>query len=182
MAKMIHSVDLAQQVGRLLEEKARLTAELTQVEQTLGQVGAILKSGPNGVRLGRKPGRPAGITAAPAAPAVTAVTDGRKRKRHRKHFDVTAEDFVLGYVKSHKNPTTKDINGFWKSQGRGATADNTLTKLVKEGQLRAHPAWRGYPRQQIRRRMISIDSRAGRSRRSVWNAETLLSRRSIRWN
>lgn len=140
MRKKKSIVDLAQQVGRLLEERAHLTEALAQLELTLGQVGAVLKSAPNGVQTGRGPGRPPGVAAAASAPA---VTDGRKRRRHRKHFDVTAEDFVLGFVKSHRNPTTKDINNYWKSEGRGATADNTLTKLCKENRLKRTPLGEG---------------------------------------
>ena len=33
------------------------------------------------------------------------------------------------------NPKTSEINAFWKKQGRMNTADNALTKLVKEKRL-----------------------------------------------
>jgi hypothetical protein len=72
------------------------------------------------VRQGRKPGRPAGVTAAIAP----------KKRRKRGHFAQTAQEFVLGLVKS-KSMTTAQVNAAWKEAGRGATANTTLSTLVK---------------------------------------------------
>jgi hypothetical protein len=66
-----------------------------------------------------------------------------KRRRGRRSFTTTAEEFVLGFVKSNRNPTTQEINAAWKQEGRGHTADNSLTKLVKERKLKRTPLGKG---------------------------------------
>jgi len=60
----------------------------------------------------------------------------RPHARHRRTFAVSGDELVLAFVKAKKNPTTKQINQHWKSRGRAYTADNTLTKLVKEKKLK----------------------------------------------
>ena len=60
-------------------------------------------------------------------------------KRRRRTFSVSGDELVLTFVKAKKNPTTKQVNQHWKSQGRAYTADNTLTKLVKEKKLKRTP-------------------------------------------
>jgi hypothetical protein len=61
---------------------------------------------------------------------------GRQGKRARGKFSTTAEDTILTFVRGHKNPTTAEINKHWKSEGRKGTADNALTKMVKEKKLK----------------------------------------------
>ena len=45
----------------------------------------------------------------------------------------------MAFVKAHKNPKTKDVKKFWADEGRGGTADNALSKLVKEKKLKRIP-------------------------------------------
>jgi hypothetical protein len=52
---------------------------------------------------------------------------------------VSGDELVLAFIKAKKNPTIKQINSHWKSRGRAYTADNTLTKLVKEKKLKRAP-------------------------------------------
>ena len=78
-----------------------------------------------GRKPGRKPGRPAGATAAVAP----------KKRRKRGHFAQTAQEFVLGLVKS-KSMTTAQVNAAWKEAGRGATANTTLSTLVKAKKIK----------------------------------------------
>ena len=56
---------------------------------------------------------------------------------------MSGDELVLAFIKAKKNPTTKQINQHWKSRGRAYTADNTLTKLVKEKKLRRAPIMGG---------------------------------------
>jgi hypothetical protein len=62
----------------------------------------------------------------------------RSRRRPRK-FAISAEASVLAFVKLHKNPKTKDVKKHWADEGRGGTADNALSKLVKEKKLKRIP-------------------------------------------
>lgn len=57
--------------------------------------------------------------------------DASKRKR----FPETAEQFIVGLVKG-KGATTAEINQAWKDSGRAASADTTLSKMVKDGKLK----------------------------------------------
>ncbi len=142
MAKKKQSLDFASRIQELLEQRQLHTDALMMIEQTLEGVGAALHLAPtNGRRRGRGPGRPPGSK----SKVVAADADGgpKRRRRRRRRFETTAEDFVLSFVKANKNPTTQDINGHWKGEGRGATADNTLTKLVKDGHLKRTPLGAG---------------------------------------
>ena len=56
---------------------------------------------------------------------------------------MSGDEPVLAFVKAKNSPTTKRINKHWKSRGRGNTADNTLTKLVKEKKLKRTPVVEG---------------------------------------
>lgn len=48
----------------------------------------------------------------------------------------TAEEFVLALVKGKKATTSREINDAWKRDGRPGKADNTLSIMVRGGQLR----------------------------------------------
>lgn len=52
---------------------------------------------------------------------------------------MTAADFIVAFVKQHKQPTTREINAHWKGEGRPFTADVPLGKLVKEKKLKRTP-------------------------------------------
>ena len=43
---------------------------------------------------------------------------------------------ILGLLGGGKSLSTAEINAAWKKEGRGGTADNTLTKLVKDSKLK----------------------------------------------
>jgi hypothetical protein len=125
---------LAERIQKLIAEREQHADALNRIEQTLEQIGAALGVAPKG-RRGRKPGFSPVTVSSPIAKL--------SRKRRRKHFSMTADETVLAFIKSKKNPTTKDVNKYWKSEGRGHTADNTLTKLVKEKKLKREPLKEG---------------------------------------
>jgi hypothetical protein len=58
-----------------------------------------------------------------------------KAASKRKWFPETAEQFIVGLVKG-KVATTAEINQAWKDSGRGASADTTLSKMVKDGKIK----------------------------------------------
>jgi hypothetical protein len=135
VAKNVFGGDLALRIQHLLDERQGLADALSLIEATFGQIGAAL-----GVsRRGRKPGRPLAL----ASSVMTSGAQPKRRRRGRRSFATTAEEFVLGFVKSNRNPTTQQINSAWKQEGRGHTADNTLTKLVKERKLKRTPLGKG---------------------------------------
>ena len=55
----------------------------------------------------------------------------------------TASEFVLGFVKDNKNPTSKEINAAWKAAGRKWSADVMLSKLTKTKTLTRTPLGEG---------------------------------------
>ncbi|HEY8750302.1 MAG TPA: hypothetical protein VIM11_20125 [Tepidisphaeraceae bacterium] len=138
--------DLTARIQQLLDDRQRHADALGAVEQTLAQIGALLGGTSNGSAL-RKPGRPPTVQQTPPA-------DKPARKRGRKTFAMTAEQFVVGFVKQNKKPVSREINAAWKAEGRGHTADNTLGKLVREKKLKRVPLvgnggarirWRRHP-------------------------------------
>lgn len=123
------SLDYAAKIQQLLEERARHAEALVEIDKTLEGIGALL--GTSLTERQRGPGRP---------PKLESGAEGKRRpKRGRGAYEVTADQFVLDFVKEQKNPTTREINAFWKSVGRGHNAGNTLVRLVKMRQLKRVP-------------------------------------------
>ncbi|MFW6106784.1 MAG: hypothetical protein ACOC8H_01345 [bacterium] len=58
-----------------------------------------------------------------------------KAASKRKRFPETAEQFIVGLVKG-KGAMTAEINQAWKDSGRAASADKTLSKMVKDGKIK----------------------------------------------
>jgi hypothetical protein len=115
---------VAQKIQKLIGERQVHVAAISQIDSTLERVGAALANGVD------RRGSPAS-TAAKGPPL--------KRSRRRRKFAISAEATVLAFVKEHKNPKTKDIKKYWADEGRGGTADNALSKLVKEKKLKRIP-------------------------------------------
>jgi hypothetical protein len=127
----ISTTHLAQRIQHLLEERQQHADALAHVDGILEQIGAVLRSNHSGLHPGRKPGRPPMTAAVVSAP--------RKRRRRRGSFATTAEETILAFVKSNKNPIGREIEKHWKSEGRGATAANMLSKMVKARMLKRTP-------------------------------------------
>ncbi len=125
---------VAKRIEALLAEREKHESAISHIDSTLLRIGAALGGGGG---TGRGRGRPKA-----AKPAKRGRPAGRRRRRK---FAMSGENSVLAFIKSRKDPTTKDVNAHWKSQGRGGTADNALTKLVKEKTLKrkAIPGERG---------------------------------------
>jgi len=121
------STDLASRLQQLLRERDEHAGALARIERALAQVGAALQvpagSGANGRRRGRPPG-PAKALGAP------------RGRRRRRNFAVTGDELILSMVGQRGGATTQEVKARWKSEGRGGTADNALSKLVRERKLR----------------------------------------------
>src|SRR4051794_40243191 len=113
--------DITFRIQQLIEQRDQHTAAAARIEQTIASISALLGTSANG--NGRRRGRPPKnqkqwMEAPPRKP--------HKRRRGRGSYETTAEELVLAFVKANRSPTTREINGHWKSEGRGHTADNTL--------------------------------------------------------
>jgi hypothetical protein len=65
-----------------------------------------------------------------------AAKPAAKTPAKRGTFSQTGDQMILGLLAGGKALTTAEINEAWKKDGRGGTADNTLTRLVKDGKLK----------------------------------------------
>lgn len=139
MANPISGSSIADRINALLAERETHESAIARIDARLASVGAALGDG-HGMPPAKRRGRPP--LALKAASAGAAPSTG-KRRRGRGHFAVSAEESILTYVKDHKNPTTQEINKHFKDEGRSSTADNALTKLVKEKKLVRTPLGEG---------------------------------------
>lgn len=128
MATHFSPTDITRRIQQLQEERQQHEEAISLIDQTLAGVGAVLGNGSIARGAQSKPA---------SAPAETAPRRGRKRRRGK--FEVTGEQSVLSFVKSERNPTSREIEEHWKSEGRGGPAAIMLSKLVKEDKLKRTP-------------------------------------------
>ena len=131
MAKTNTAEEVAQRIQQLIEQRQEHADAIARIDSTLERVGTALTNGV--ARRGRRP--TSHSTIIPAEPP----TRKRSRRRRRRKFATSAEESILAFVKEHKNPTTQDLKKLWANEGRGGTADNALSKLVKEKRLKRTP-------------------------------------------
>jgi hypothetical protein len=125
---------LANRVQQLLDERQQHEEAIQQIDQTLEQIDGLLGLPKGTPAMHRKPGRKP-KTASIEAPAPKPA----KRRRGRGEYATTATESILAFVKQKGNPTTQEIRGLWKQEGRGGSADNVLTQLVKAEKLARTP-------------------------------------------
>ena len=118
MAGTVASNGITTRIHVLLKERSEHESAIGKIEATLSAIEAALgvstkaKSSPTtGKKRGPKP--------------------GSNRRRKRGLFAQSGDESILAFVRSAGMPTTKDVNKHWKAEGRGGSADNALTKLVK---------------------------------------------------
>jgi hypothetical protein len=133
------SADLASRVQSLMELRQQHAAQISKIDETLAQINALLGSNGTARRRGRPPKNPM----AAAAPAIDPAAGEPRRRRKRRTFAVSGDESILEFVRSQKNPTTQEIKAHWNSEGRGGTADNALSKLVKDKKLKRTPLGEG---------------------------------------
>lgn len=127
MAK--HSPDaVSQAIQKLLEQRQEHLDKVARIDATIARVGAAL-DGVSSVKRGRPP-------------KATAEDQPRKGRRRRR-YKTTAEDSILAFVRQSRNPTTQQIKQHWNGENRGGTADNVLSRLVKDEKLNREPLKEG---------------------------------------
>ncbi|MFW6336076.1 MAG: hypothetical protein ACOC3G_02995 [Phycisphaeraceae bacterium] len=130
---------LASMVESLRDERQALASRLEEIDDTFAQLGIAVEGGvapaPSAApartkKAGKKkkPGRPRKKTTA----TTTKKSTGR---RPRGTFPRTGEESVLAFVKELGSATAGEVNKKWRAEGRGGSADNTLGRLVKRGDL-----------------------------------------------
>jgi cell division septum initiation protein DivIVA len=126
MPKLRSPDNVIQRIEQLLHDRQEHQEAVTRIDQMLERVGHALESKP--------PGRPRGVNHSLATePPV------RTRRRRRGKFAVSGDESIIAFIKERKNPTTKDLTKHWASEGRGGTAANALSRLVKEKKLKRTP-------------------------------------------
>ena len=147
MPKLSPEKILATAIDRLRSERATLMSRVSDIDASFGRFGISIigtvtpaVAAKPGMRIGRPPGsknstKKSAIVAKPTKPAKAAgkpVTKNRKRGK----FAVSGDESILTFIKSTDKPNTADVNAHWTKEGRGGTADNTLSLLVKSGKLK----------------------------------------------
>jgi hypothetical protein len=128
---------LSSRVDELLEQRQSHLDAAEKLSETIAQIERLLgvSATNGGPRRGRPPGRPS----APVAGPVSAPASGRGGKRTRQRFETSGEESIINFIRSNRNPTTQDVKKHWASEGRGGTADNALSKLVKDRKIKRIP-------------------------------------------
>jgi hypothetical protein len=130
------TANLTQRIQHLLEERQQHAEALARIDQILGGVSAALKGASVASANGKN------LVAGSLAPQSPAVK-GKKRRRGRGHFSMSAQESILSFVKQQRNPTTAEINRHLKGEGRSSSANNALGKLVGEKNLKRTPLGKG---------------------------------------
>ena len=149
MAIQQKSEELGTLISDLQKQRKEHEEAIAKIDETFATYGISAKSG--GKKSGgtsassssssdssapskrRGPGRPKGSTNKKKK-----ATGAKKRggRRSRGSFDKTGEESVLDFIRSQPNPpNAKQVNQHWQEEGRGGKADNTISKMVKGGQL-----------------------------------------------
>ncbi len=151
MPKVTETTELDEIVHILMERRQDLVDQLAEIDSTFvkhgipvpdqtGAVSAATSSSLSEVAAApaARRGRPAGSKNRKKTTRKKTSKKSTKKSggRGRGAFELSGEDSVLAFVKSAGNPSTKEVNEYWTAEGRGGKADNTLTKLVKEGRLK----------------------------------------------
>ena len=124
MATATTTRELQKLLGQLQAERSGHEKAIADIDETFQQFGITPQPRK---RRGRPPGRPKGSTK---------KATKKSGRRKRRKFSQTGDESVISFVKSKGSATTKEINGHWSKEGRGGKADNSLTNLVKAGELK----------------------------------------------
>ena len=139
MPKLSPATELSKTINKLRSERNELATRIAEIDKLFTDLGISTGASdvPVKARRGRKPGSK---NAVPAA-AVAAAPTGKRRKRGS--FEKSGEESVLEFVTAAGKPNALEVNEHWQKEGRGGKADNTLSKLVKEGKIKRLPAKEG---------------------------------------
>ena len=121
-------------IERLLSQRHQHVAAVATIDATLARVSAALGGAAPKAAVAKPVKAAARKAKAPAAKAPVAKAPVKAAKS-----GLTANDFVLEFVKARKNPTSQEINKHWKDAGRLGMADNNLSLLTKAKKLKRTP-------------------------------------------
>jgi hypothetical protein len=116
----------------LLTDRQSHVDAIAEIDATLSRVSTALGIADVTASIAKPSAvKPMGSTFVKAAAAPAARRRGKVSK-----FGVSANDFVLDFVRSSKGASTQEINGHWKQAGRAGTADNAMSLLTKLKKLK----------------------------------------------
>ena len=128
-------IDLAHHIQQLLGERQQHADAVARIDAALEPIRSALQS-LGGINGKRGPGRPPKSEAMAAGVAAPAGGRRRRGRGRRGSYATTADQMILALVGQRGGATTQEIKEQWKAEGRGGTADNALSKMVKDRKLR----------------------------------------------
>jgi hypothetical protein len=120
----ILGTDLPQTVQKLLVRREQHMEAISKIDSTLAGVTAALNSSAVASSI------PMSVHTTPTAKKAVV-----RKRRGRGRFAISAEGSVVAFIKMKKAATNKEVNEHFKTEGRFSTADNSLSKLVREKKL-----------------------------------------------
>ena len=123
MAESSTTEQLGEIIKQLLTERQKHVDAIAAIDEAFAGHGIQ-------VQVRRGPGRLRKLASAPTAKKAS------KGKRTRGKFKETADEFVKSLLKGGRKLATAQINARWEQAGRAASADNVLSRLTKDGELK----------------------------------------------
>jgi hypothetical protein len=138
MPTTITPAGITQQVQRLLHEREKHAAAIESIDRTVREIERLLSGGGSGTSTRRTTDAGNGSSRSPRGRVRRTLT-AQSGRRTRRRYAMSGEESILAFIKKHGSPTTQQIKAHWQSERRGGTADNALTKMVKEKRLKRKP-------------------------------------------
>jgi hypothetical protein len=128
-------IDLSEKIKELQSERQKHADAITAIDNALQRVSAAIGTIGDNAAMGE------GFDAL----RLDLAGEHLRTVRRKGKFSHTAEVSVLEFVRKLSTPTTAQINGHWRAEGRCGTANVTILKLLQQGLIRrvADPAVRG---------------------------------------
>jgi hypothetical protein len=115
------ATELRKLVQQLHDERAEYIKAIEAIDQTFHELGLDAHKTTVKARRGRSAG--------------SKNTVNIRENSNRKMPTATADAFVLSFIQANPGCTTAQVNKHWITEGRNGKADQTLFKLVKNGQI-----------------------------------------------
>jgi hypothetical protein len=145
------TLDVVNQVKALQEDRQRHATALAEIDATLARIGELLSQAPPSGAAGATnmaarllalealgtEGLPVKRVVPAEGPASAAPAPSARRK-YRK-LPLTGEQFVLDLLRRRGSASTLEINAAWRAEGRGGVANNTIGRLLHQGQVVREP-------------------------------------------